>query len=165
MKLLVVFFAIAATVSTAPPDIKIGSVTSGDTIPLDNYWPVDIWKHFFGKELLLPTISHTPVIPPLPNILEIVDISGLFDLNQLPDHYNNSTHQVHIVNGNRIEVNQTVTKNSDDGIAYTQIVINISSHKTGQTNGNPTEVDSTLASIPTSKQVLLEPYKYMAVSG
>ncbi|XP_069157280.1 uncharacterized protein [Procambarus clarkii] len=49
------------------------------------------------------------------NFLKFAVTPNIPNVDDLPDNYYNSTHNVHVVNGTRVEVNTTTNKESEDG--------------------------------------------------
>nr|XP_053648586.1 protein dopey homolog PFC0245c-like [Cherax quadricarinatus] len=60
----------------------------------------------FGFGFNPPIFPNFPGLPIEPSLTKVDD---------LPDNYDNSTHEIHVVNGSRVEVNTTTNKESGDG--------------------------------------------------
>lgn len=87
--------------------------------------------------------------------------------DDFPDNYSNETYEIHDVNGTRVEVNQTITKNTDDsGVFFHNVhVIRVVPEEdadagTGTQDGTvPPEVPQ---EEPAKNQVKDEPYEEFA---
>ncbi|XP_071541252.1 uncharacterized protein [Panulirus ornatus] len=90
------------------PSHPVGEGTSGHDDQGVGGSPVfeDYDDYIFGLDeprFPLPVMPKFPVWHDLPSA------------DDYPDNYDNSTHEVHVVNGTRIEVNNTINKESGDG--------------------------------------------------
>ncbi|KAK4297442.1 hypothetical protein Pmani_030137 [Petrolisthes manimaculis] len=56
-----------------------------------------------------------PIFPDIPAVPSGGDGDETPSFHDLPDNYDNSTHNVHVVNGSRVEVNTTTNKKTGDG--------------------------------------------------
>ncbi|KAL7638881.1 UNVERIFIED_CONTAM: hypothetical protein RMT77_010415 [Armadillidium vulgare] len=67
------------------------------------------------------------------------------DFDSLPDNYDNTTHEVKVVNGTKIEVNSTISKNKDDNGVFIQevTIVRYSPEKPSNEGEVPSEVDTT----------------------
>lgn len=68
-------------------------------------------------------IFRRPFFPRVPSFSGLPSIDFFPDLTDLPDNYDNSTHEVKMVNGSRVEMNRTVSKTTNDngGVFYTHV--------------------------------------------
>lgn len=163
-------------------DLFFGSDPSVDTTPTDTDQPgEDFFTRFFGGSF--PSIFTQEAFPVLPSVPEIPEFPNITSLGDLPDGYSNSTHEVKVVDGSRVEINRTVTKTEDNGVIITQVIYRISPDGDGSTEGDVPESapgdaspapkeggtssgegETVPESDPADNQVLAKPYEDFDVS-
>ncbi|KAK7074968.1 hypothetical protein SK128_004899 [Halocaridina rubra] len=93
---------------------------------------------FFRVPTLFPRFPIFPSRVPIPDFPSFDIFPNITSFGDIPDGFTNSTHEVKVVNGSRVEMNKTITRTNDNGIVFTKVIFSVS----------PERNESSVADIP-----------------